>query len=302
MAIALCPYRGPGLLYKAQTAHLGADIDMPAHFYVTTAGITAHEEICLKSMLSLLVGRTGADWAYSATEAPNLVIVNRHSLQGMQAVERYRGQVVFAALSKTSASDAASDAASDMLSLVLCSESLIACLNRAADILACGPRIVAGCGADIHEGGMNAVYLTQARAHVQAPPATERLRALIVDDNITLQRLMDLTLRPLGIELDFAVSGEQALHEVGRKNYDIVFLDVTLPGMDGYRVCKTIKGNKATRQVPVVMLTSRDSVFDKVRGAMAGCDVYLTKPINRSKLLATLKQQLSTHAPIRSAA
>jgi twitching motility two-component system response regulator PilG len=119
------------------------------------------------------------------------------------------------------------------------------------------------------------------------------MRALVVDDSTTLQRLIELTLRSsFDVEIDFAESGEQALHHVVQQTYDLVFLDVTLPGMDGYKVCKAIKGDKKTRRTPVIMLTSRDSTFDKVRGTMAGVDVYLTKPLDRAHLLEAVRKCL----------
>jgi len=114
------------------------------------------------------------------------------------------------------------------------------------------------------------------------------MRALVVDDSMTLRRLMDLTLSPMGIELEFTDNGEDAVALIQGKHYDIVFLDVMLPGMDGYRVCKTIKADKRTKDTPVVMLTSMNSTFDKVRGIMAGTNVYLTKPLDRSQLIQAI--------------
>lgn len=118
------------------------------------------------------------------------------------------------------------------------------------------------------------------------------IKALVVDDSTTVRRLMDLTLTPIGIEVEFADNGEDALALTRRRGYDIIFLDVMLPGIDGYRVCKEIKSDKATKHTPVIMLTSRDSAFDKVRGIMAGTDVYLTKPLDRAALLGAMKKFL----------
>jgi len=118
------------------------------------------------------------------------------------------------------------------------------------------------------------------------------LRALVVDDSTTIRRLLDLTLQPLGIAVEFADRGEEALALVRRNPYDIVFLDVMLPGIDGYKVCKQIKGERNTRHTPVIMLTSKDSAFDKVRGIMAGTDVYLTKPLDRAQLIQALNKCL----------
>ena len=125
------------------------------------------------------------------------------------------------------------------------------------------------------------------------PPSTKpALHALVVDDSTTLRRLMDLTLSPMGVELEFADNGEDAVALVRAKHYDIVFLDVMLPGIDGYRVCKTIKADKRTKDTPVVMLTSMNSAFDKVRGIMAGTNVYLTKPLDRSQLIQAMDKCL----------
>lgn len=121
------------------------------------------------------------------------------------------------------------------------------------------------------------------------------LHALVVDDSTTIRRLMDLTLQPLGIAVEFADRGEDALTLVRRNRYDIVFLDVMLPGIDGYRVCKQIKGEKNTKGTPVIMLTSKDTAFDKVRGIMAGTDVYLTKPLDRAQLIQALNKCLPTN-------
>ena len=77
---------------------------------------------------------------------------------------------------------------------------------------------------------------------------------------------------------------------VDMKHYDIIFLDVVLPGMDGYQVCKNIKRNPVIKHTPVVMLTSKSSPFDKVRGSMAGCNAYLTKPVDYDKFHHVLDQ------------
>lgn len=126
-------------------------------------------------------------------------------------------------------------------------------------------------------------------------------RALVVDDSTTVRRLMDLTLSPMGIVVEFSDNGEDAIVLATNKHYDIIFLDVILPGIDGYRVCKTIKGNKDTKQIPIIMLTSKDTAFDKVRGMMAGTDVYLTKPLERAALMKAINKYLPLNAASRQA-
>ncbi len=109
--------------------------------------------------------------------------------------------------------------------------------------------------------------------------ARTRSRALIVDDSPTARKHIELALRRFGLEIEFAESGEQALRRLAERPYDIVFLDVVLPGTDGYQVCKAIKASRAHRHIPVVMLTSNSSPIDRIRGLFAGCDMYLTKPV-----------------------
>ncbi len=116
---------------------------------------------------------------------------------------------------------------------------------------------------------------------------------LVVDDNATVRMFMQAKLAPFKFEVDFAESGEQAIGLTGAREYACVFLDVVLPGIDGYQVCKLIKSNKqAIKKTAVVMLTSRSSPFDKLRGSLAGCDEYLTKPLDEERLLAVIAKFL----------
>ena len=116
---------------------------------------------------------------------------------------------------------------------------------------------------------------------------------LVVDDNATVRMFMQAKLAPYGFEVDFAETGEQAVGLTGSREYTCVFLDVVLPGIDGYQVCKLIKGNKqAIKKTAVVMLTSRSSPFDKLRGSLAGCDEYLTKPLDENRLLEVIAKFL----------
>jgi two-component system cell cycle response regulator len=129
-----------------------------------------------------------------------------------------------------------------------------------------------------------------------APGARPRQPAdsvLVVDDNATVRKFMETRLAPYGFSVDFAETGEQAVGLTGTKEYTCVFLDVVLPGIDGYQVCKLIKGNKqAVKRTAVVMLTSRSSPFDKLRGSLAGCDEYLTKPVDENHLLQVIAKFL----------
>jgi twitching motility two-component system response regulator PilG len=130
-----------------------------------------------------------------------------------------------------------------------------------------------------------------ARPLPRARRATDAV--LVVDDNATVRKFMEEKLAPFGFSADFAETGEQAIGLTGTKEYTCVFLDVVLPGIDGYQVCKLIKSNKqAVKRTAVVMLTSRSSSFDKLRGSLAGCDEYLTKPVDENQLLEVVARFL----------
>lgn len=119
-------------------------------------------------------------------------------------------------------------------------------------------------------------------------------KALVVDDSITVRKQVELELKQFGIQVDTAESGEQAFELISLKSYDVIFLDVILPGIDGYHICKAIKKEKTTKKTPVVMLTSRSSPFDRVKGALSGCDTYLTKPVKQSAFHGVIKKYLKS--------
>src|SRR5688572_17531709 len=119
-------------------------------------------------------------------------------------------------------------------------------------------------------------------------------RVLAVDDSPLMRTFLQNKLQPYGIHPEFASSGEEALFKISKNHFDMIFLDVMLPGMDGYDVCKMIKKNKDNNLMKVVMLTSKDKTFDKIRGTMAGCDGYLTKPVDELKLRAIIERHTVT--------
>ena len=141
----------------------------------------------------------------------------------------------------------------------------------------------------------------QAPAPVAPPAATptprheeHNFRVLAVDDSPLMRTFLQNKLQPYGIQPEFASSGEEALFKISKHHFDLIFLDVMLPGMDGYDVCKMIKKNKDNKLMKVVMLTSKDRTFDKIRGTMAGCDDYLTKPVDELKLRSIIERHTVT--------
>jgi two-component system, cell cycle response regulator len=144
-------------------------------------------------------------------------------------------------------------------------------------------------GAGRSNGGASVAPLDAAAAKRRALGDT----VLVVDDNASVRMFMKAKLAPFNFEVDFAETGEEAVGLTGTREYTCVFLDVVLPGIDGYQVCKLIKANKqAIKKTAVVMLTSRSSPFDKLRGSLAGCDEYLTKPLDEDRLLEVIAQFL----------
>lgn len=120
---------------------------------------------------------------------------------------------------------------------------------------------------------------------------------LIVDDSLAVRRQMQIEFELRRDNLDLANNAEEALKAINQKKYDLIFLDVIMPGMDGYAVCKKIKKSELNRNTPVVLLTSRSSSFDKIKGALAGCDSYLVKPINHNEFEAVYDKYTFTRFP-----
>ena len=128
-----------------------------------------------------------------------------------------------------------------------------------------------------------------------------RPRALIVDDSPTVRRQLSLALRQIGLDSEAVASAREALDVLAVRRYEMVLADVVMPDMDGYRLTRTIKRNRALRGMPVVILTSRSSPFDLARGALAGCNSYLVKPVSMQSLRDTVQRHLKKLAQRRRA-
>jgi two-component system cell cycle response regulator len=156
--------------------------------------------------------------------------------------------------------------------------------------------VVSNIQASIQPGTVSPMTPVAKTAGVMpSAPQTQNARSdwvLVVDDNQTVREFMKSKLAAFNFNVDYAESGEQAIGFTGQKHYACIFLDVVMPGIDGYQVCKLIKANRSAQKTAVVMLTSKDSPFDKIRGSMSGCDAYLTKPVDEEKLLETISKFL----------
>ena len=110
-------------------------------------------------------------------------------------------------------------------------------------------------------------------------------RILVVDDSITIRRSAEVFLRQGGYEVMLAEDGFDALSKVGAHRPDLIFCDVVMPRLDGFQTCTILKQSPAYADIPVVMLSSREGVFDKARGRMVGAADYLTKPFSKQEIL-----------------
>jgi twitching motility two-component system response regulator PilG len=116
------------------------------------------------------------------------------------------------------------------------------------------------------------------------------LRILVVDDSATIRRSAESMLTKAGYDVVTAENGFEALSKVAQHNPDLIFVDIMMPRLDGYQTCAIIKNNSQYRSTPVVMLTSKDGLFDQARGRVVGSDLYLTKPFTKEELLAAVQQ------------
>ncbi len=116
------------------------------------------------------------------------------------------------------------------------------------------------------------------------------LKILVVDDSNTIRRSAEIFLKQGGYEVLLADDGFDALAKISDYQPDLVFCDILMPRLDGYQTCAIIKRNARFANTPVVMLSSKDGVFDKARGRMVGSQDYLTKPFTKDQLLQAVMQ------------
>jgi twitching motility two-component system response regulator PilG len=120
--------------------------------------------------------------------------------------------------------------------------------------------------------------------------STTGFKVLVIDDSNTIRRSAEIFLKQGGHEVLLAEDGFDALAKVNDYQPNLIFCDILMPRLDGYQTCAIIKRNTKFSSVPVVMLSSKDGVFDKARGRMVGSQDYLTKPFTKDQLLQTVRQ------------
>ncbi|MDX1404184.1 MAG: twitching motility response regulator PilG [Woeseiaceae bacterium] len=119
------------------------------------------------------------------------------------------------------------------------------------------------------------------------------LKILVVDDSKTIRRTAETLLSKEGCQVITAIDGFDALSKIADHQPDLIFVDIMMPRLDGYQTCSLIKHNKVFKETPVIMLSSKDGLFDRARGRIVGSEQYLTKPFTKDELLGAISNQIN---------
>ena len=122
---------------------------------------------------------------------------------------------------------------------------------------------------------------------------TDGFKVMVIDDSKTIRRTAENLLKKQGYNVVTATDGFEALAKIAEHKPDIIFVDIMMPRLDGYQTCALIKHNKSFKNTPVIMLSSKDSIFDKARGRIVGSEQYLTKPFTKDDLLGAIQAYAS---------
>ena len=127
---------------------------------------------------------------------------------------------------------------------------------------------------------------------MSTPPRLAGIKVMVIDDSNTIRKSAEIFLKQAGAEVILVEDGFDALAKINDSQPHIIFCDILMPRLDGYQTCALIKKNAKYSSTPVIMLSSKDGLFDRARGRMVGSDEYLTKPFTKDTLLAAV----ATHA------
>jgi twitching motility two-component system response regulator PilG len=121
------------------------------------------------------------------------------------------------------------------------------------------------------------------------------LKVMVIDDSKTIRRSAETLLKKAGSEVLTAENGFEALPIISSEHPDILFVDIMMPRLDGYQTCSLVKSNPNFSSIPIVMLSSKDGLFDRAKGLVVGAEEYLTKPFTREELLGAIRTHLLSH-------
>jgi twitching motility two-component system response regulator PilG len=125
------------------------------------------------------------------------------------------------------------------------------------------------------------------------PASLDGLRVMVIDDSKTIRRTAETLLKREGCDVVTASDGFEALAKIADQQPQLIFVDIMMPRLDGYQTCALIKNNQLFKRTPVIMLSSKDGLFDKARGRIVGSEQYLTKPFTREELLDAIRTHVT---------
>ena len=120
----------------------------------------------------------------------------------------------------------------------------------------------------------------------------EGVKVMVIDDSKTIRRTAETLLSKAGCEVTTATDGFDALAKIADTQPSIIFVDIMMPRLDGYQTCALIKNNSEFQSTPVIMLSSKDGLFDRAKGRIVGSDQYLTKPFSKDELLSAIRDHV----------
>jgi len=126
--------------------------------------------------------------------------------------------------------------------------------------------------------------------------ALKGVKVLVIDDSKTIRRTAENLLKKAGCEVYTAADGFEALGRIVDDRPDVIFVDIMMPRLDGYQTCALIKNNAELRHTPVIMLSSKDGLFDRAKGRIVGAEQYLTKPFTRDEILGAIRRHIQKAA------
>ena len=122
------------------------------------------------------------------------------------------------------------------------------------------------------------------------------VKVMVIDDSKTIRRTAESLLKKAGCEVTTATDGFEALAMIADHHPDVIFVDIMMPRLDGYQTCALIKHNDVFKNIPVIMLSSKDGLFDRARGRIVGSEQYLTKPFTKDELLGAIRRYVKRAA------
>ena len=129
---------------------------------------------------------------------------------------------------------------------------------------------------------------------IQKPVLQLNVKVMVIDDSKTIRRSAETLLKKVGCDVVTATDGFEALAKITEHNPDIIFVDIMMPRLDGYQTCALIKNNQTFKSTPVIMLSSKDSIFDRARGRIVGSEEYLTKPFSKEDLIGAITSHVAS--------